>query len=150
MLLALVPPLIITILIKRISKAPIYRTGWEHRVHYNRTSNTHTHTHTHAHTHARTHTHAHTHTHTRTHARTHARTHTHTHTHTVTHTHSHWRGKNGEDTSVINTLSGKGTKQTTTIKSNILILVISNSRYYRLSSCAIQIRIRSVNHHTGS
>ena len=39
------------IIIKRISRAPIYHTSWEHRALYN---NTHTHTHTHAH--ARTHT----------------------------------------------------------------------------------------------
>ena len=47
------------IIIKRISRAPIYHTRWQHRALYNNTN------------------------HTRTHARTHARTHTHTHTHTV-------------------------------------------------------------------
>ena len=57
------------IIIKRISRAPIYHTRWQHRALYNNTNHTHTHTHTHARTHAR--------------ARARARTHTHTHTHTV-------------------------------------------------------------------
>ena len=59
----------IIIIIKRISRAPIYRTRWEHRALYNNTDNTHAraHTHTHARTHARTH--ASTHTHARTHSR---------------------------------------------------------------------------------
>ena len=63
----------IIIIIKRISRVPIYRTRWEHRALYN--NNTHTHTHTH--------------THTNTHTRTHAHTHAHTHTHTLTHMHAH-------------------------------------------------------------
>ena len=57
----------IRIRIKRISRAPIYHTRWEHRALYKNTNNTHTHTHTHTHTRARAH------------VRTHARTHTHTH-----------------------------------------------------------------------
>ena len=79
------------IIIKRISRAPIYHTRWQHRALYN--NNNHTHTHirararTHAHTHARTHTHTHARTHTHTHARAraraHARTHARTHAHTV-------------------------------------------------------------------
>ena len=67
-------------IIKRISRAPIYHTRWQHRALYNNTN--HTHTHTHARTRAHTHTHA----------CTHARTHAHTHTHTHTHTHSVGRG----------------------------------------------------------
>ena len=46
------------IIIKRISREPIYHIRWQHRVLYNNTN--HTHTHTHTHTHARTHTHIHT------------------------------------------------------------------------------------------
>ena len=55
------------IIIKRISRAPIYHTIWQRRVLYNNTN----HTHTHARTHTRTHTNTHTHTHTHTHAHTH-------------------------------------------------------------------------------
>ena len=33
--------IIIIIIIKRISRAPIYRTRWEHRALYNNTDNTH-------------------------------------------------------------------------------------------------------------
>ena len=40
------------IIIKRISRAPVYRTSWEHRALYNNT-HTHTHSHTHTHTHTR-------------------------------------------------------------------------------------------------
>ena len=43
-------PLII-IIIKRISRAPIYHTKWQHRALYNNTNHTHAHTHTHTHTH---------------------------------------------------------------------------------------------------
>ena len=50
---------VIIIMIKRISRAPIDHTKWEHRALYNNTNHTHTHTHTHKHT---THTHTHTHT----------------------------------------------------------------------------------------
>ena len=57
---------IIIIIIKRISRAPIYHTRWQHRALYNNTNHTHTHTHTHMHA--------------RTCARARARTHTHTHT----------------------------------------------------------------------
>ena len=76
---------------KRISRAPIYRTKWEHRALYNNTNHTHTHTHTHTHIH--TYTHTHTHTHTRAHAHTHVRTHTraHTRTHADTHARTHAR-----------------------------------------------------------
>ena len=56
---------IIIIIIKRISRAPIYHTRWQHRALYNNTNHTHTHTHTHMH------------------ARTHAHTRTHTHTHSI-------------------------------------------------------------------
>ena len=44
------------VIIKRISRAPIYCTRWEHRVLYNITSKTHTHAHTQAcmHTHTNT------------------------------------------------------------------------------------------------
>ena len=66
-------------IIKMISRAPTYRTRWEHRVLYINTNNTHS-THTHAHTRA--------HTHTCTHSHTHAHTHAHTHMHTLTHTHA--------------------------------------------------------------
>ena len=54
------------VLIKRISRALIYHTRWQHRVLYNNTNHTHTHicTHTHTHTHLHTHTCTHTHTHT--------------------------------------------------------------------------------------
>ena len=48
----------IIIIIKRISRAPIYHTRWQHRALYSNTN--HTHTHTHARTHARAHTHTHT------------------------------------------------------------------------------------------
>ena len=34
------------IVIKRISRAPIYHTRWQHRALYNNTNHTHTHTHT--------------------------------------------------------------------------------------------------------
>ena len=44
------------IIIKRISRAPIYHTRWQHRALYNNTN----HTHTHAHIRTHTHTHAHT------------------------------------------------------------------------------------------
>ena len=37
------------IIIKRISRAPIYHTRWQHRALYNNTNHTHTHTHTHTH-----------------------------------------------------------------------------------------------------
>ena len=40
---------IITIMIKRISRAPMYYTRWEHRVLYNNIYNTHSNTHTHTH-----------------------------------------------------------------------------------------------------
>ena len=71
------------IIIKRISRAPIYHTRWQHWALYNNTN--HTHTHAHARTHARAHARTHTHTHICMHARTHAHAcaHTHTHTHTV-------------------------------------------------------------------
>ena len=60
------------IIIKRISRAPIYRPRWQHRALYNNTDNTHTHTHTHRRTRARaralanslTHSNPHIHTHT--------------------------------------------------------------------------------------
>ena len=54
------------IIIKRISRAPIYHTRWQHRTLYNNTNHTHTHTGMHArtHTHARVHTYTHKHTHT--------------------------------------------------------------------------------------
>ena len=45
----------IIIIIKRISRAPIYHTRWEHRALYNNTN--HTHTRTHARTQMHTHTH---------------------------------------------------------------------------------------------
>ena len=46
------------IIIKRISRAPIYHTRWQHRALYNNTNLTLTHTHIciHTHTHAHTHT----------------------------------------------------------------------------------------------
>ena len=51
--------IILIILIKRISRAPIYHTRWQHRALYNNTNYTHTHTthtcvcaHTHTHTHS--------------------------------------------------------------------------------------------------
>ena len=34
-------------IIKRISRVPIYHTRWQHRALYNNTNHTHTHTHTH-------------------------------------------------------------------------------------------------------
>ena len=40
--------IIIMIIIKRISRAPIYHIRWEHRALYNNTNHTHTHTHTHS------------------------------------------------------------------------------------------------------
>ena len=40
---------IIVIIIKRICRAPIYRTKWEHRVLYNNTNNNNTHTHARTH-----------------------------------------------------------------------------------------------------
>ena len=43
-------PYIIIIIIKGISRVPIYHTRWEHRALY---SNTHAHTHTHTHARAR-------------------------------------------------------------------------------------------------
>ena len=49
------------IIIKRISRASIYCTRWEHRALYNNTNNTHTHTHTRARARARVHTHTHIH-----------------------------------------------------------------------------------------
>ena len=54
--------LIIIIIMKRISRTPIYHTRWQHRALYNNTNHTHTHTHMHARARARTHTHTHTHT----------------------------------------------------------------------------------------
>ena len=71
-----------TIIIKRISGAPIYRTRWEHRALYNNTNNTHAHTHTHTHIHACMHTHMHAH--------VSARTHTDMHTHKQTNMHQVW------------------------------------------------------------
>ena len=53
----------IIMIMKRISRAPIYRTRWEYRALYNNTNDRQTHTHTHTHTHTYTHTHTHTHTH---------------------------------------------------------------------------------------
>ena len=50
------------IIIKRISRAPIYRTRWEHRALYNNTDHTHTQSHTHSLTHTQSYTHTHTHT----------------------------------------------------------------------------------------
>ena len=47
------PLKIIIMIIKRISRAPIYHTRWQHRALYNNTNHTHTHTHTQTHTHAR-------------------------------------------------------------------------------------------------
>ena len=46
--------IITIIIIKRISRAPIYHTRWQHRVLYNNTNHTHTRTRTHTHTHAHT------------------------------------------------------------------------------------------------
>ena len=40
--------IIIIIIIKGISRAPIYHTRWQHRALYNNTNHTHTHTHTHS------------------------------------------------------------------------------------------------------
>ena len=37
--------IIIIIIIKRISRTPIYHTRWQHRALYNNTNHTHTHTH---------------------------------------------------------------------------------------------------------
>ena len=77
--------IIMMMIIKRIFRAPIYGTRWEHRALYNNTDNRQTHTHTDAHararTHARTHARAraHTHTHRRTRARTNGRMHARTH-----------------------------------------------------------------------
>ena len=53
--------IIIITIIKRISRAPIYRTRWEHRALYNNTNDTHTHPRMHPHTHIHTHTCMHTH-----------------------------------------------------------------------------------------
>ena len=39
--MAIGPDVMIIIMIKRISRAPIYRTRWEHREPYNNTNNTH-------------------------------------------------------------------------------------------------------------
>ena len=76
--------IIIIIIIKRISRAPIYSTRWAL---YNNTNNTHTRTHA------------------RTHARTNAHTHTHTHTHTRTHVHTPTRASDeGIRTAVKNSL----------------------------------------------
>ena len=47
--------IITIIIIKRISRAPIYHTRWQHRVLYNNTNHTHIHKHAHAHTHTHTH-----------------------------------------------------------------------------------------------
>ena len=47
--------IIIMIIIKRISRAPIYRTRWEHRALYNNTNDRRTHACMHTRTHARTH-----------------------------------------------------------------------------------------------
>ena len=47
----------IIIIIKRISRTPIYHTRWQHRALYNNINHTHTHARTHARTRARTHTH---------------------------------------------------------------------------------------------
>ena len=41
--------MIIIIIIKRISRAPIYHTKWQHRALYNNTNHTHTHTCMHIH-----------------------------------------------------------------------------------------------------
>ena len=46
---------VVTIIIKRISGAPSYRTRWEHRALYNNSNNNSTHTRTHAHIHTHTH-----------------------------------------------------------------------------------------------
>ena len=40
---------LIIIIIKRISRVPIYHTKWQHRALYNNTNHTHAHTHTHTH-----------------------------------------------------------------------------------------------------
>ena len=69
--------IIIIIIIKRISRVPIYRTRWEHRALYNNSNDRHKQTD--RHTHIRTHTHSHMH------ANTHTHTYTHKHTHTCTH-----------------------------------------------------------------
>ena len=63
--------LIFIIIIKRISRGPIYHTRWEHRAFYINTNDKHRymHTHTHAQMHARMHTRTHTHTHTGTRTR---------------------------------------------------------------------------------
>ena len=53
--------LIITIIIKRISRAPIHRTRWEQWALYNNTYKTHLPTHAHARAHSRTCARAHTH-----------------------------------------------------------------------------------------
>ena len=50
---------VMIIIIKRISRAPIYRTRWEHRALYTYSNTNHTHTRTHVRTRARTHTHTH-------------------------------------------------------------------------------------------
>ena len=43
--------LLLIIIIKRISRAPIYHTKWQHRALYNNTNHTHARTRTHTHTH---------------------------------------------------------------------------------------------------
>ena len=57
MILIFTRSLIIIRIIKRISRAPIDHTMWQHRALYNNTIHTHTHTHTHTHPHTHTHTH---------------------------------------------------------------------------------------------
>ena len=47
----------VIIIIKRISRVPIYRTRWQHRVLNNNHTHTYTHTHTRTHTHTQKHTH---------------------------------------------------------------------------------------------
>ena len=49
--------IIVIIIIKRISGAPIYCTRWEHRALYSNTNDRHTHTQTHMHACTYTHTH---------------------------------------------------------------------------------------------
>ena len=48
------PLIIIIIIIKRLSRAPIYHTRWQHRALYNNINHTDTHTHSHTHTQRRT------------------------------------------------------------------------------------------------
>ena len=61
--------IVMILIIKRISRAPIYLTRWEYRALCNSTNNTHTHTHAHARTRTRTHTHTHARIHTHIYAR---------------------------------------------------------------------------------